>query len=200
MPNTTFSQNNAVINMTRVASRVAGGACAGWLILMGIFGKLGAAFTSIPNPVLGGCTTLLFANIAVSGIKVMTSVPMTRRVRFIIAVSLAFGLGVTIRPSWTQGILTCETITNEGLKGLCTGAELTLTTGYAIGCMCALILHGIMPSDPDDEIEVVYKLEEAKPVAAEEAKPVAESVDTDGVNRRKAWTLPLAADDTSIDI
>jgi NCS2 family nucleobase:cation symporter-2 len=70
MPNTTFSQNNGVISLTRVASRMAGIGCAVWLILYGIFGKVGAFFTSIPQPVLGGMTTFLFANIAVSGVKV----------------------------------------------------------------------------------------------------------------------------------
>lgn len=92
-------------------------------------------------------TTLLFANIAMSGIKVITSVPMTRRVRFIVAVAVAFGLGVTIVPSWTANLLPCDEITNGGLQGLCMGAELTLTTGYAIGCVVGLILHALLPSD-----------------------------------------------------
>ena len=147
MPNTTFSQNNGVVSMTRVASRLVGFGCAVWLLLFGIFGKVGAFFTSIPAPVLGGMTTLLFANIAISGIKVITSVPTTRRVRFIVATAAAFGLGVTIVPSWTANLLPCEAVTNGALQGICMGAELTLTTGYAIGCISALVLHAILPAD-----------------------------------------------------
>mmetsp|Transcript_39251 Transcript_39251/g.111119 ORF Transcript_39251/g.111119 Transcript_39251/m.111119 type:complete len:590 (-) Transcript_39251:291-2060(-) len=147
MPNTTFSQNNGVVSLTRVASRLAGFGCAMWLLFFGIFGKVGAFFTSIPPPILGGMTTVLFANIAMSGIKVITSVPMTRRIRFIVAISMAFGLGVTIVPDWTANLLPCDSITNGGLAGLCSGAELTISTGYAIGCLSALILHAIMPSD-----------------------------------------------------
>merc|ERR1719240_120586 len=40
-PNTTFSQNNGVIALTRCASRAAGFACAGWLIFFGVIGKFG---------------------------------------------------------------------------------------------------------------------------------------------------------------
>ena len=42
-PNTTFSQNNGVIAITRCASRAAGIACCFWLILLGCFERLGAA-------------------------------------------------------------------------------------------------------------------------------------------------------------
>ena len=40
MPNTTFSQNNGVIALTRCASRRAGIACACWLIFFGILAKV----------------------------------------------------------------------------------------------------------------------------------------------------------------
>ena len=61
--------------------------------------------------------------------QIITSVPMTRRVRFIVSVALAFGLGVTIVPRWTASLLPCDTVTNQALYGLCAGAELTLSTG-----------------------------------------------------------------------
>jgi xanthine/uracil permease len=40
MPNTTFSQNNGVIALTGVSSRLAGLACAFFLILFGVLGKV----------------------------------------------------------------------------------------------------------------------------------------------------------------
>ena len=46
MPNTTFSQNNGVIAMTKCASRRAGIATGFWLILMGIFSKSESIFLS----------------------------------------------------------------------------------------------------------------------------------------------------------
>ena len=39
-PNTTFSQNNGILSLTKCASRSAGFACAGWLMFIGIFGKV----------------------------------------------------------------------------------------------------------------------------------------------------------------
>ena len=60
-PNTTFSQNNGVIALTQCASRSAGFACAFWLILFGVFGKLGAAFNSIPICVVGGVVLQAFS-------------------------------------------------------------------------------------------------------------------------------------------
>ena len=87
-PNTTFSQNNGVIALTRCASRAAGLSCAVFLFLFGVIGKFGGVVASIPDCVLGGMTTFLFANVIVSGITVLSKVPMTRRNRFILALSL----------------------------------------------------------------------------------------------------------------
>jgi xanthine/uracil permease len=49
LPLTTFAQNNGVIALTGVASRQAGWACAIWLFLFGVFGKIGGIITSIPD-------------------------------------------------------------------------------------------------------------------------------------------------------
>lgn len=56
--------------LTRCASRAAGICCGLWLLLWGIIAKFGAFFVAIPDCVLGGMTTFLFANVAVTGIKV----------------------------------------------------------------------------------------------------------------------------------
>jgi len=103
-PNTTFSQNNGVIAITRCASRAAGIACCIWLFLFGCFEKFGATIASIPDCVLGGMTTFLFANVMVSGISIVGSVgKMDRRTRFILAISLGVGVGVTAMPNWAEG-------------------------------------------------------------------------------------------------
>ena len=67
LPLTTFAQNNGVISLTAVASRQAGWSCAGWLFLLGVFGKVAGVITSIPDCVIGGMTTFLFANVIASG-------------------------------------------------------------------------------------------------------------------------------------
>lgn len=66
-----------VIALTRCASRSAGYAAAFWLMLAGVIAKFGAFILTIPDCVLGGMTTFLFANVIVSGIKVGGSHPET---------------------------------------------------------------------------------------------------------------------------
>ncbi|MBU2867933.1 nucleobase:cation symporter-2 family protein [Pacificibacter marinus] len=101
-PNTTFSQNNGVIQMTGVASRHVGMWIGGMLALMGLFPVIGAFFLIIPKPVLGGATVVLFASIAVAGIRILASQEMTLRRIYIMAVSFGLALGVTLVPDATQ--------------------------------------------------------------------------------------------------
>ncbi|CAM9171480.1 unnamed protein product [Ascophyllum nodosum] len=153
LPNTTFSQNNGVIALTRCASRRAGIACGVWLIVFGILAKIAAFFTSIPDCVLGGMTTFLFANVAVSGIKILASAGNSRRSRFIAACSLGVGLGVTIAPSWaTNNLWPCDDCGDE-LRSLRDGVILVLSTGYSLGCATALVLNMIIPSEAGDIVE-----------------------------------------------
>jgi len=99
-PMSTFAQNNGVIALTRCANRKAGYACCFWLLVMGIFSKFAAALVSIPSSVLGGMTTFLYAAVAVSGIRIISTTPFTRRNRFILTASLAVGFGATLVPDW----------------------------------------------------------------------------------------------------
>ena len=101
-PNTTFSQNNGVIQMTGVASRHVGMIIAVILIVLGFFPVIGNAFLLVPKPVLGGATLVLFGTIAVAGIRILASEPIDRRKAYIMAVSFGLGLGVTLLPDATQ--------------------------------------------------------------------------------------------------
>ena len=65
-PNTTFSQNNAVIRITRVASRRVGIALAGLLIMFGCIPFVGLLFMQIPSGVLYSAASCLFALIALT--------------------------------------------------------------------------------------------------------------------------------------
>ena len=66
-PNTTFSQNNAVIRITGVASRRVGLVLAVLLIIMGSIPLISAGFLQIPGSVINGATLFLFGMIAVTG-------------------------------------------------------------------------------------------------------------------------------------
>lgn len=97
-PNTTFSQNNGVIQVTGIASRHLAGYIAVILILLGLFPLLGNAVQLIPGAVLGGATLVLFGSIAVAGIRILASQQFDRKQIFVMALSLGCGLGVAFVP------------------------------------------------------------------------------------------------------
>ena len=64
------AQNNGVIALTRCASRSAGYAAGGFMLLFGIIGKLAGWVLTIPPCILGGVMAFVFASIGVVGFKV----------------------------------------------------------------------------------------------------------------------------------
>jgi len=101
-PNTTFSGNNGIIAISRCAWRSAGFSCGIWLFLLGMIGKLGASFASIPIPVVGGMVLQTFTMVFVAGLELVGKA-MNRRNSYLIMVSLCFGLGVAMEPQVFQG-------------------------------------------------------------------------------------------------
>lgn len=97
-PNTTFGQNNGVIQLTGIASRKVGLYIAGLYITMGIFPVIGGVLQSVPKAALGGATLVMFAMVAVGGLNIMMQQPFTRRNSLIIAASLGLGMGVMMVP------------------------------------------------------------------------------------------------------
>lgn len=97
-PNTTFSQNNGVIQLTGVASRYVGMYLAAFLVILGLFPVIGGIFREMPKPVLGGATLVMFATVAAAGIKIISSHKIDRRAMMIMALSFGLGLGVMLVP------------------------------------------------------------------------------------------------------
>ncbi|WP_313027621.1 uracil-xanthine permease family protein [Pseudomonas lopnurensis] len=97
-PNTTFAQNNGVIQMTGVASRYVGLYIGAILFALGLFPLLGAILQQIPKPVLGGATLIMFGSVAAAGIRMLAQAQLDRRNMLIIAASLGVGLGIAAQP------------------------------------------------------------------------------------------------------
>ena len=138
-PNTTFSQNTGVVQLTGVASRHVGRYVAAILLLLGLVPALGSVLQYIPRPVLGAATTLMFGLIAVSGIRILSDQAMTRKTIMTIAVSLGMGLGVQLVP--------------ETLSGLPDTARQIfaspITTGGLSAILCTLLLPGGAPTSEE---------------------------------------------------
>ena len=69
--NTTYGENTSVVGMTKIASVWVIGLAAILAIGLGFLGKFTAIVSSIPQPVLGGVSLLLYGFIAVNGLKVL---------------------------------------------------------------------------------------------------------------------------------
>ncbi|KAI9761085.1 MAG: hypothetical protein M4579_001237 [Chaenotheca gracillima] len=147
-PMSTFAQNNGVIALTRCANRKAGYACCFFLLIMGIFSKFAAALVAIPAPVLGGMTTFLFSAVAVSGLRIIATVPFTRRTRFILTAAMSVGLGATLVPTWFTYVFT-YTGPNKAKLGFYNAITLVMQTGFAVTALLAIILNLLL----DEEIE-----------------------------------------------
>ena len=127
-PLSIFAQNNGVIAITRCANRGAGRWCCFFLIVFGILGKISGVFLAIPNSVLGGVTTFLFANVAASGIRVLALVRFTRRERFILSAALSFGVGNLLKPDIFEHLFEGVKKPNKGLQGLFDSITIILST------------------------------------------------------------------------
>ncbi len=94
-PLTTFAQNIGLIGMTHVLNRKAIACGAGILVIAGFVPAVSAAFSSVPDAVLGGCTIMMFGTIVTSGFQMISRAGFTQRNITIAATALAIGIGFT---------------------------------------------------------------------------------------------------------
>lgn len=98
LPITSFSQNVGLVAMTKVVNRftlLMGGII---MILAGLFPVFGAVLATLPEPVLGGCTLIMFGSIVVSGLHMIAGCGYNQRNLIIVALSLSIGIGFTQVP------------------------------------------------------------------------------------------------------
>lgn len=164
MPNTTFSQNNGVISLTGVASRKVGLFVAGLLMLLGLFPKLGALLSVMPKPVLGGATLVLFAMVAVAGLRIVAKGGFSARNQFIMAITLGLGMGVSMVPDaisklhvihiefakWVHG--TSFAFAAPIVKTIVNSMRIILKEGLAVGAITAISLHLFLPKDEEEPV------------------------------------------------
>ncbi len=98
LPITSFSQNVGLIAMTKVINRFTIATGAGIMILAGLFPIFGALLNTLPEAVLGGCTIIMFGNIVLSGLQMISNCGFSQRNITIAALSLSVGIGFTQVP------------------------------------------------------------------------------------------------------
>lgn len=110
--NTTYSENTGVLAVTKVYNPFVIKIAAVFAIVLGILGKFGAVLQTIPNPVLGGMSVILFGMIAAIGMRTISDAKLDfteSRNLIIVALILVFGLGLA------DGIQITENISISGL-------------------------------------------------------------------------------------
>lgn len=156
-------QNNGVIAVTRCANRTAGRFCCFFLILFGVLGKISGVFLAstsavhlsllarhssswcaVPDPVLGGVTTFLFASVAVSGVRVLSYTRFTRRDRFVLAAALSFGIGDLLVPDVFTYLFDSVQHPNKGLQGLFNSITIILSTPCECLLLCVVRMWALM--------------------------------------------------------
>ncbi|GBE80178.1 permease family-domain-containing protein [Sparassis latifolia] len=165
-PLSIFAQNNGVIAVTRCANRTAGRFCCMFLILFGVLGKISGVFLAIPNPVLGGVTTFLFASVATSGARVLAYTRYTRRDRFVLSAALSFGFGDLLVPTIFTYLFDRVKHPNSALQGFFSSITIVLSTPFLVAGVVAVVLNLILPqedADDDDDKEVEIVDVEEKP-------------------------------------
>ncbi len=134
MPNTSYSQNAGLVAFTGVISRHVGTVAGVILILLGLFPKLGGIIAAMPESVIGGAAIIMFGLITAAGIKLISQSQMNQRNILILALSLSFGIGMSLLPQFVAHI------PDFGIK-----LKLLLTTGLIPAGLLAFILNATLP-------------------------------------------------------
>ncbi len=95
-PTTTYGENMGVMAITRVYSVWVIGGAGVISIIIAFFGKLSGVISSIPGPVMGGVSLLLFGVIAASGIRMIVEAKIDySKSKNLILTALVFVIGIS---------------------------------------------------------------------------------------------------------
>ncbi|EPD52861.1 uracil-xanthine permease [Paenisporosarcina sp. HGH0030] len=133
-PKTTYGENIGVLAITRVYSVYVIGGAAILAIVFSFFGKVMALIATIPTPVLGGISILLFGIIASSGLRMLVDNKIDfgdKRNLVISSIILVIGIG---------------------------GAKLHFTEtfevgGMALAALVGVLLNLVLPGRPQEAID-----------------------------------------------
>lgn len=148
--NTTYGENTSVVGMTKVASVWVLGLAAIIAIVLGFISKFTAVATTIPNPVLGGVSVLLYGFIAVNGLKVL------------IQNQIDFGK--------SKNVIVASSMLVLGLGGaaisLVAGDFALTISGMSLAAIIGIVLNLIIPDEKDETSKESPKSNEKEKVKA----------------------------------
>ncbi|BCV24732.1 MAG TPA: uracil permease [Firmicutes bacterium] len=150
-PNTTYGENIGVMAITRVYSVWVIGWAAAIAVVLSFVQKLGVAIQTIPTPVLGGISILLFGTIAAAGVRMLVE----SQVDF----------------SQTRNLILASVILVIGIGG----AELHIgsfnVSGMPLATLIGIVLNLILPTAQEETGPAPAGEPEDRAQAAHEASP-----------------------------
>lgn len=177
--NTTYGENTSVVGMTKVASVWVIGLAAIIAICLAFLGKFTALISTIPNPVLGGVSLLLYGFIAVNGLKVL------------IENHIDFGK--------SKNIVVASTMLVLGLGGAAisiVSGDLSVTiSGMSLAAIVGILLNLLLPDEKgknteekqaDENKEITEASNETKREEKnEDTKVIAENISENKIEGKK---------------
>ena len=142
-PTTTYGENIGVMAITKVYSVWVIGGAAVFSILLSFIGKASALIQTIPGPVMGGVSFLLYGMIGASGIRLMVDAKIDySKSRNLALTSVVFVSGLS-------GI-----VIKIGSSSL-TGMSLAAVVGMLLGLAFYILdrLHLTNDSEPEEKVE-----------------------------------------------
>jgi NCS2 family nucleobase:cation symporter-2/xanthine permease XanP len=130
-PNTSYSGNLAIVQLTGVTARVAGLVAGAILILLGFVPKLGAIVAAMPAAAVGGGMLVAVAMLLGVGMRIAMRGGHENRNLMIVGLACAFGAGAQNVPQVFQHA-------PDWLAPLC-------GSGTALGGLLAILLHVLLP-------------------------------------------------------
>lgn len=126
--NTTYGENTGVLAVTKVYDPSILRIAACYAIVLGVIGKFGVMLQTIPVPVMGGVSIILFGMIASVGVRTLIEAELNfAHSRNLVIASIIFVLGIAI-----DNIIVWRTVSLSGL---------------AIAAIIGVSLNKILPQD-----------------------------------------------------
>jgi uracil permease len=126
--NTTYGENTGVLAVTKVYDPAVLRIAAVYAIALSVVGKFGAILQTIPLPVMGGISVILFGMIASVGVRTLIEAKLDfGHSRNLLIASLIFVLGIAI-----DNVVVWKTVSLSGL---------------AIAALIGVILNKVLPKN-----------------------------------------------------
>lgn len=132
--NTTYGENTGVLAVTKVYDPAVIRIAACFAIVLGVFGKFGGFITSIPSPVTGGISIVLYGMISAVGVRILINSRLNfgnSRNLLVAAIILVLGIG-------------CDSIPVYGTVTI---------SGLALAAVVGIVLAFILPEGEDSVLD-----------------------------------------------